>query len=62
MLAATDVKTTTTGLEVAKETAGSGWAETLQIVFGDFHRSQETFTEFSETINGFIIANARCAK
>ena len=41
MLAATEVKTLSQVLQVAKETAASGWAETWQIIFGDLYRSQE---------------------
>ena len=59
MLAATNVKTLQQVLQVAKETAGSGWAKTWQIVFGDFGEAKKTFTELSNAINGVIIDNAR---
>jgi hypothetical protein len=59
MLAATNVKTLQQVLQVAKETAGSGWAKTWQIVFGDFGEAKKTFTELSNTINSFIIDSAR---
>jgi tape measure domain-containing protein len=58
MLAATQVKTLTGVLDVAKETAQSGWAQTWQLVFGDFGEAKKTFTNLSNTINGFINANA----
>ena len=58
MHAATEVKTITQALDVAKETAASGWAQTWQIIFGDFAEAKKTFTSLSETINGFINKNA----
>ena len=58
MFAATEVKTLSQALSVAKETAESGWAETWQIVFGDFAEAKRTFTDLSNAINGFINANA----
>jgi tape measure domain-containing protein len=56
--AATEVKTLSQVLDVAKETAGSGWAQTWQIVFGDFAEAKSTFTQMSNTVNGFINASA----
>ena len=49
-------------MQVAKETAGSGWAKTWQIVFGDFGEAKKTFTDLSNTINGVIIDNAQSSK
>ena len=57
--AATEVKTISQVLDVAKETAGSGWAQTFQIIFGNFVQAKTTFTKLSNTINGFINTNAR---
>ena len=61
MHAATEVKTLSQVLDVAKETAGSGWAQTWQIIFGDFGEAKTTFTALSNSINGFInsMSNAR---
>ena len=56
--AATEVKTIKQVFDVAKETAGSGWAQTFQIIFGNFEEAKETFTALSNTINGFINTNA----
>lgn len=56
--AATEVKTISQVLDVARETAGSGWAQTWQLIFGDFGEAKKTFTELSGAINGFINANA----
>ena len=59
MLAATNVKTLDQVLQVARETAGSGWAKTWRIIFGDFEEAKKTFTKLSNTINGIIIDSAR---
>jgi tape measure domain-containing protein len=56
--AATQVKTLPQVFDVARETIGSGWAKTFQAIFGDFGESKKTFTELSNTINGFINTNA----
>lgn len=56
--AATEVKTLSQVLDVAKETAGSGWAQTWQIIFGDFGEAKKTFTALSNAINGLINTNA----
>jgi tape measure domain-containing protein len=58
MHAATEVKTLSQVFDVAKETAGSGWAQTFQIIFGNFEEAKKTFTALSNTINGFINTNA----
>lgn len=58
MFAATEVKTLTQVWDVAKETAGSGWAQTWRIIFGDFVEAKTTFTALSNAINGFINTNA----
>lgn len=59
--AATKVKTITQLIEVAKETAGSGWAQTFQLVFGDFEEAKTLFTGISEAI-GEIINNSADAR
>jgi len=58
MKAATEVKTLQGVLDTAKETAGSGWAQTWQIIFGDFGEAKTLFTGLSNAVNGFIKANA----
>jgi tape measure domain-containing protein len=57
--AATEVKTIKQVFDVARETAGSGWAQTFQIIFGTFDEAKKTFTDLSNTINGFINKNAQ---
>jgi tape measure domain-containing protein len=56
--AATEVKTLSGVLDTAKEAIGSGWAQTWQIIFGDFGEAKELFTGLSGAINGFIGASA----
>jgi tape measure domain-containing protein len=58
MNAATQVKTLGQVFDVAKETMGSGWAQTFQTIFGDFGEAKTTFTALSNAINGFINTNA----
>src|SRR6188472_4157690 len=59
MHAATEVKTIAQVFDVAKETMGSGWAQTFQIIFGNFKEAKKTFTDLSNAINGFINTNAK---
>ena len=54
MKAATEVKTLGGLLDTTKESIISGWAETWQIVFGDFEEAKELFTGISGAISGFI--------
>lgn len=56
--AAQDVKSLSQAWDIAKETAGSGWSYTWQMIMGDFAEAKTTFTGFSEWINGFIKSNA----
>jgi tape measure domain-containing protein len=59
--AATKVKTLSGVLDTAKEVAGSGWAKTWQIIFGDFKEARTLFTNVSNSVNGFLgsISDAR---
>ena len=54
MKAATEVKTLGGLLDTTKESIVSGWAETWQLVFGDFEEAKELFTGISGAIGGFI--------
>lgn len=56
--AATKVKTLSQLFSVAKETAESGWAETWQIIFGDFGEARKLFTGASEGLNSIIQGSA----
>ena len=52
--AAQDVKTFTQLLDTLKEAAGSGWAATWEIVFGDFNQAKNLWTSLSNVVGGFI--------
>ena len=52
--AAQDVKTFSQLIDTLKEAAGSGWANTWEILFGDFDEAKELWTGLSQVIGGFI--------
>ena len=52
--AATKVKTFTQLMDTLKEAAQSGWAQTWQIIFGDFEQAKELFTEASDYFGNVI--------
>ena len=56
--AAQDVKTFTQLMDTLKEAVGSGWANTWEILFGDFEEAKELWTGLSQVIGGFIVAQA----
>jgi len=56
--AATNVKTLGQVFDVAKETIGSGWAQTWQTIFGDFGEAKRLFTGLSQGLNDIINDNA----
>jgi tape measure domain-containing protein len=56
--AATKVKTVSQLIGTLQEAAGSGWAATWQLIFGDFEEAREMFTEVNDTFSGFIKASA----
>jgi tape measure domain-containing protein len=59
--AATQVKTFTQLMGTIKESVGSGWASTWEIIFGDFTEAKGLFTGVSKTIGKIVqdSANAR---
>ena len=59
--AATKVKTFTQLWDVLKEAAQSGWAQTWELIIGDFEQAKEFFTPLAELLTGMIekISNAR---
>jgi len=59
--AATKVKTMSQLLDTLKEAVGSGWAQTWQLIFGDFEEAKEVFTAASEALGG-IVDNASKAR
>lgn len=56
--AAQDVKTFSQLMDTLKEAVGSGWANTWEILFGDFEEAKELWTGLSQVIGGFIDAQA----
>ena len=59
--AATDVKTFTGMMDTLRESVGSGWAQTWQIIFGDFEEAKTLWTNVSNVLTGFVnnMSNAR---
>lgn len=56
--AAQDVKTFSQLMDTLKETVGSGWANTWEILFGDFEEAKELWTGLRQVIGGFIDTQA----
>ena len=52
--AATKVKTFTQLMDTLKESAQSGWAQTWEIIIGDFEEAKAFFTELSDLFGGII--------
>jgi tape measure domain-containing protein len=56
--AATKVKTMSQLVNTLQETAGSGWAQTWQLVLGDFDEAKILFTNMNDVLGGMISASA----
>jgi hypothetical protein len=56
--AAQDVKTFTQLFDTLKESAQSGWAETWQLIVGDYEEAKVTLREFSEFFSNIISGSA----
>ena len=54
MAAAKDIKTFTQMMESLKATAGTGWKETWQLIFGDLDEAKALWTGLSEFISNII--------
>lgn len=52
--AATEVKTMSHLMDSLKESTGSGWAQTWQIIFGDFEEAKKLWTGVNQVIGGFV--------
>ena len=52
--AATKVKTFTQLMDTLKESAQSGWAQSWEIIIGNFEEAKAVFTELSDLLGGFI--------
>lgn len=61
--AATEVKTFSQMIDTLKESLGSGWAQTFEIVIGDFREAKKLFTDLNNTIDNLLspIGKARNA-
>lgn len=56
--AATKVKTMSQLINTLQEAAGSGWAQTWELIFGDFEEARTLFTNVNNVIGGFISVSA----
>ena len=56
--AATKVRTFTQMLDTLKEAVGSGWAQTWQIVFGDFYEARDFWTGISDMLGDMVSASS----
>lgn len=56
--AATKVKTFTQLISTLQEAAGSGWAKTWQLIFGDFEEAKALWTNVNNVLGGFISASS----
>jgi tape measure domain-containing protein len=56
--AATKVKTFSQLMGTLKEAAGSGWAQTWQLILGDFEEAKTMFTNVYNVLGGAITASA----
>ena len=59
--AATKVRTFSQLIDTTKEAIGSGWAETFEILFGDFEEATDLFTSISDWL-GSLIKNSADAR
>lgn len=57
--AATKVKTISQLISTLQEAAGSGWAQTWQLIFGDFDEAKVLFTNVNNVLGGFIANSAK---
>lgn len=49
--AATEVKTFSQAMDTIKESVGSGWAQTFEILFGDFNEAKKLWTSFANVMS-----------
>ena len=56
--AATEVKTFSMMMDTLKESAQSGWAQTWELLVGDFNEAKDLFTKLSKFIGGIIDATS----
>ena len=56
--AATKIRTFSQLVDTTKEAIGSGWAETFEILFGDFEEASVLFTSIGDWLGGVIKSSA----
>lgn len=56
--AATEVKTVSQLMGTLQESAGSGWAQTWELIFGDFEEAKKLWTGVNNVLSGMIGASA----
>lgn len=56
--AAQDVKTFSQLMDTVKESIGSGWAQTFELIFGNLEEAKELWTGVNTVISGFISRSA----
>lgn len=56
--AATKIRTFSQLVDTTKEAIGSGWADTFEILFGDFEEASVLFTSIGDWLGGVIKASA----
>ena len=56
--AATEVKTFTQLMGTVKEAVGTGWADSMKIIIGDFGEAKHTWTALNKGIGDFVKRNA----
>ena len=52
--AATEVKTFSQMLDTLKESAQSGWAQTWELIFGDFYEGKTLWTSINDVVGGIL--------
>lgn len=57
--AATEIKTLTMLMDTLREAVQSGWAETFEIIIGDFFESKKMWTAVSDEVGGILGEQAR---
>ena len=52
--AASEIKTYTMMMDTLKEAIGSGWAQTFEIIIGDFEEAKELWTKVGNVLGGIV--------
>ena len=59
--AATEVRTFSMMMDALKEAAGSGWATTMELIFGNFEQAKQMWTNVNNVLSGIVdgVSDAR---